>query len=360
MHEQPIVDCGMEPKLLVELIDGDLTVEGIDDGRLTVRSRPQGKVSVDREGDCWVIRGVQACRLAIPRGSQLVVTEVRGDLSVQGLASLVEIDRVGGDANLEDIARVRLETVGGNVRARRVAGGLTIRHGGGDGRLSDVPGPVDVSFGGDLVGRSISSPLSAQVGGDAVVEVELSAGAGIEIKAGGDITCRLGGSPSANVSILAGGSRSIHFPARLAGDGSGRWILGEGGPELDLQAGGDVWLGSELGVPGVGDLDDVGARVAASVGKTLAEVEASLSAVGAMMETIPEAEISSKVQRVVERALRHRGRQHASRRVYVPARPEAVGAPPISDPEKLKILQMVEQGKLSVDDAEKLFKALEN
>jgi SHOCT-like domain len=256
---------------------------------------------------------------------------------------------------------VRVGSVGGDVRARRLRAGLTLEHGGGNGRLTEVSGPVEVAFGGDLVGRAIGSPLSAQVGGDATLDLELGADAGADIMAGGDIICRLGESPSAEVSIHAGGSRQIRLPAKLAGDGTERWILGAGGPAIDLKAGGDVWLGGQGVTPDVSELEDVGARVAASVGKTLAEVEAGLSAVGAMMETIPEAEISTKVQRVVERAMRRRMRHHKGYRVVFPEAARQAGAPsPASEEEKLKILKMVEDGKLSVGDAEKLFKALEN
>ncbi len=360
MHEQQVVDCGPEPHVVVELIEGDLMVEGVAGERLAARSRGHGNVSVTQEGEGWVIRGDRDCRVTLPRASHLVITEVRGDLSLRGIDPAVEIDRVGGGAVLEDLGGVDAGSVGGDVRAERLRGGFSLRHGGGDGRLADLPGPIAVSFGGDLVARGVVSPLTAEVGGDGVVDIELGPEGGIELKAGGDITCRLGGTPSAQVSILAGGSRQVHLPAHLAPDGSGRWILGKGGPSIDLRAGSDVWLGGDQTPPGSGDPDDIGVRVAASVGKTLAEMEASLSAVGAIMETLPEAEISSKVQRLVERSMRRRLRHQKARRTPVPAQPGAVSAvPPVQDEEKLKILRMVEDGKLSVEDAEKLFEALE-
>jgi len=128
---------------------------------------------------------------------------------------------------------------------------------------------------------------------------------------------------------------------------------------VSLRAGGDIWLGGIGASSGVEDADAIGSRVAASVGKTLAEVEAGLAAMGAVMESVPEAEISSKVQKIVGRAIRRKQRSHLK---DVAPLPVAVGSGSnpegASDEERLKILKMVEDGKLSVEDAEKLFEAL--
>jgi hypothetical protein len=361
MSQRESVECGQEPAVRVVLIEGDLEILGTGGTVLEATVQSHGQITLHQEGEGFAITANRNTRLRLPRKARLHVAEVRGDLQVRNLEADLEIERVGGDADLRGLERTAIGRIGGDLRATNVRGEVRLTSAGGDVRLADVAGPVRVALGGDLTVKEARSPLEATAGGDAVLLIDIAPSGPVKVVAGGDITCRLQAEPSAIVSLASGGSQTVDFPQSVRKEGvSGRFILGEGGPEISLKAGGDVWLGGVRAPTGVDDIDDIGSRVAASVGKTLAEVEAGLSAMGAVMESVPEAEISTKVQKIVQRAIR-RG-QRGRLREMAPL-PVAAGGPQAasaaSDEERMKILKMVEGGKLSVEEAEKLFKALE-
>jgi hypothetical protein len=360
MSQRESIQCGETPTVRVEIVKGNLEVRGTDDKRVDATAKGQGQVSLRSEGEVIVLTADRDTRLRLPGAARLQVMQVRRDLKVRDLTTELEIDHVGGDTKLDGVAGARISKVGGNLIAADIDGEFTLLGAGGDVRLKDVSGAVRVALGGDLMVNGARSPLDATAGGDAVLQVEIANLEPVVVVTGGDIVCRLQGSPSAMVTLANGGTRTIDLPAVQRDESTpGQVKLGEGEAEVNLHAGGDIWLGGMDASSGVDGADAIGSRVAASVGKTLAEVEAGLAAMGAVMESVPEAEISSKVQKIVERAVR---RGQRSRLKDIAPLPVAVGSAPdsaaASDEERLKILKMVEEGKLSVEDAEKLFEAL--
>jgi hypothetical protein len=361
MSHRESVECGASPTVRVDIVKGDLRTTGTDGTQLEAVVRRHGDLSLRQEGDIHVITAEGDTSLRLPRGAKLEVVEVRNDLRVSDLDLDLIVGHVGGGAVMRSLAEVHIDQLGGGLDARDIPGALALSSAGGDVRLKNVSGSVRVAAGGDFLLSGGRSPLEATAGGDVVLQIELGESAPVSVVAGGDILCRLPASPSATISISNGGSKTIDFPGvNREGIGSSQFTVGDGGAEITLQAGGDVWIGSTDASSATEQVDDIGSRVAASVGKTLAEVEAGLSAMGAVMETVPEAEISTKVQKIVERAMR-RGRRRQVRRTFslpvAAAGHHSSGG--TSDMERMKILKMVEEGKLSVEDAEKLFEALE-
>ncbi len=231
-----------------------------------------------------VLTADRDARLKLPRAATVHVVEIIGDLQVRDLDGPLEADRVEGDALLVHLAAVRISKVGGSLRASEVRGDLGLQGVGGDVRLTDVSGGVRVALGGNLTVKNTNSPLDATAGGDAVLQIEIAQSEPVAVVAGGDIVCRLNGSPSAEVTLSSGGSQTIDLPNVQPDSSTGRFTLGGGEAAVSMSAGGDIWLGGEEPFSGADDVDAIGSRVAASVGKTLAEVEVGLGAMGAVME----------------------------------------------------------------------------
>lgn len=361
MNERETLEVGATPSVRVELVEGDLFINGMDQETIEAVATNHGRVRLEQDGELVMLTADRGARVTLPRAARLEVADVRGDLRVRGLDADLTIDRVRGDADLTHVAGVNVNKVGGDLKGRDIRGDLALQSAGGDVRLRHVKGSLIASLGGDLTVKDAGVPLDVTAGGDAVLQIEIPGSDPVSVVAGGDITCRLKGALSAAITMAAGGDRRVDLPGATQDDAlPGRITLGDGVADVSLRAGGDIWLGGSETSVGVEDPGAIGSRVAESVGKTLAEVEAGLAAMGAVMESVPEAEISSKVQRIVERAIRRRQR----------GRGKVLGAWPLStgpvaesvaasDEERMKVLKMVESGKLSVEDAEKLFEALE-
>jgi hypothetical protein len=68
-----------------------------------------------------------------------------GDVSVRGVGADVEVRTTSGDITVEDAARVRIETVAGDVSLRSVRDGARVSATSGDVELIAITGDVDVS-----------------------------------------------------------------------------------------------------------------------------------------------------------------------------------------------------------------------
>ncbi|CAG1008577.1 MAG: hypothetical protein IT322_08265 [Anaerolineae bacterium] len=179
-----------DTQIVVELINGDLIVEGVSGRVLNVSSESEDGLSVrmDDDGRVIVIKSEEDCRISLPKVERLAIRQVDGDCTLRGLAAEVVIEEIGSDLTLNDVAGpvtireigsdgrlvdvagpCRLESVGSDLQARDIAGPLHIGSIGSDARIVDVAGPVtiDNQVGSDLVLRDIMGPVTlASVGSD--------------------------------------------------------------------------------------------------------------------------------------------------------------------------------------------------
>jgi hypothetical protein len=142
--------------------------------------------------------------------------------------------------------------------------------------------------------------------------------------------------------------------------------LGDGQGDVDLTAGADLWL--RVGQSETRYADDWAAEMKREAKARAAEME---SRVGAIVEgafIFDAGRIGERVRRSVSRA--HRKAEKARKRsaMYATANLNNVrmsagrfGSSPVevSDEERMAILRMVEDGKINVEEAERLLSALE-
>ncbi len=181
------------------------------------------KVSSYIHGDtAWIVAECESPHrfsgeyvISVPRDMQLVKIETDGGVvSVKGVAGRVEAETGGGKVHLEDIGGdASAETGGDSIEVDRIGGDLNVQTGGGKLYLGSVKGLVNASTGGgDVVLLS---------GGRSAV---LESGAGdIQVKqCGGDLKITTGGgnidvdSVSGPIEVeTAGGSIRIGYAKGL-------------------------------------------------------------------------------------------------------------------------------------------------
>lgn len=138
----------------VEIIGraGNITVRGTNDRQLRLRHEGDARVSVRGGSRALIIdaaasrsRGSDELDLSVPRGTALIVRTQSGDISVRGVGADVEVRTTSGNISVEDAARVRIETVAGDVSLRDVRDGARVSATSGDVELSTVTGDVEVA-----------------------------------------------------------------------------------------------------------------------------------------------------------------------------------------------------------------------
>lgn len=352
-------DVGDSASIKVKMIGGDLRVSGRDEATLEVQAPEKGRLQVERSGDEISIQCRSGCIIFAPQSARLNIEQVGGDARITGISNDVFLRTVGGDLSIRRLGSASFEMVGGDVRARKVNGDLSIDRVGGDVALERVIGKVTLrSVGGDIYLTRHEGGMDVSAGGDAVVNYLPAVDSDSTVQAGGDLSCTLQKGASVSVKYLCGGD--LHLPSQVVReeDDQRTIVIGEGKALLDLSAGGDLWIRrGEAPDDSMGGFDSL--EVITEIDAKIAEMEAQFDALGAGLHGFDAKRIGEKVRRSVAKAQRKAARAEKIRLKHEQTLfgREAMQAP--SEEERLTILKMVEDGKISVTEAEELLKALE-
>jgi hypothetical protein len=409
--DQILHGVGEAPTIYVQTVGGDLRVTGWDQPDILAGSSDERSLRAAQDGEQVTVEAGADCGLHVPRRARLVIDNVAGEARLKSLDGSAQIGSVGGDLSLRQAGAVQVGRVGGDLSAKKVSGALEVGQVGGDMSARTVAGDVKVGrAGGDLYLRDVDGAIQAAAGGDVGLNVAFAPGRAYHLRAGADVICRLAPAASVRLSVAAGGDLSVDVAgAETEGHGRERVVVVRGGEaEARLEAGGDVAVtGLAAGPDAMGDFgerfgedfsvmaEEFAVHIDSQIESQMADFEkqlnerlaglgASFGPGGARAEEIAARvrRAAEKVERKQETAQRKldearrkaereavRARQRAERGrgrggpwlrfdQPSPARPPA--SDPVTDEERMTILRMVEQGKISVADAEKLLAALEN
>lgn len=341
-------EVGSRPRVRISSVDGDLRVTGRAGTRLEAQAGSRGGLIVQSRGDVVEVTSRTGCLVFLPENSQLDIERVSGDVRLADLAGGISVDRVGGDLALRKVGVTRVGDVAGELVARRLTSELSVRHAGGDAILEHVRGPVDIgNLGGDLRASEVEAALRIRLSGDARVEWMPPAGSDSLVEASGDMVCRFLASSSVRISARAGGDLSLLGDMGAA---TGSATLGTGAAIVALSAGGDLAV-TRAGAEFTGDLAE---EISAQVDATLADVEAGLEGMDLSSLGFDSKDLRDKVHHALTGALR-RARRGPKSADPVPGRDAAEAG----GQERLTILQMLEEGKINVEQAEGLLRAME-
>lgn len=378
--ESIILNCGKDAKVKLLAIGGDLRLSGRESEQLEVKVPTGEKLSAEQKGEWIEVRSYSDCLIFLPRQAQVEGETVGSDLRATNMFGGMMIRTVGGDVSLRGVGQASFETVGGDLHARKITGDMSIDRIGGDAIVDRVSGDVRLrSVGGDLSARRVDGSLEASTGGDVSLLLTTLSGQSVKVNAGGDLSIRLPSDASANVKLSAGGDLSLPKAFETQRENGNVLLqLGEGGAEIQLNSGGDLWL--QCGEEARGrDYADFGPRLAAEIESEveagMAEMEARLQALDEGFLAFDSARVGERVRRAFSQARRkaERARRKADYarkkaevriadrpgRVDMGFRPSVKPKQEVTDEERLTILRMLEKGTVTVEEAEKLLQALE-
>jgi hypothetical protein len=406
--QQQTIPTIATPNVLVAGVSGDLRVAGWDRSEIMVKTDGE-TLEVKLDGDPIAIACDEDLILYLPRLANLTVENVAGDANLQALRGPVSLGPVAGDLTMNDLGPVTLSNVSGDaslrsvgaLNAETVGGDFALRGGhgvcavgtiGGDASLRDVDGMVTVdSVGSDLYVRNVNGAVNVAAGADVALYVDPKPGQTYDITSGDDLIVRL--SPESNVKLhlTCDSSADLHvdFPGvELPEDCTDcEVVIGqtvEGMAEMLLTAHGDLLVTSQadpwesaadFGV-GMGDGSDwplppdFSERINRRVQAAMERAQAHLEDANRRAEASGR-RASIKIEAAMRRAeAKARAAEVRARRGQVNVnvgrwnwdltpRPPDEPIPPVSNEERLIILKMLQEKKISVEEAEKLLAALE-
>jgi len=369
-------------------VSGDLVLHGEEQSEVRFISS-EDRIRVNQTNENLYVETHASLDLSVPRGANVIIEKIGGSALVEDLDGSFLAQKVGGDLALRRLANVSIQKVGGTCLVEQVSGMLSAHKIGGDLTLRQVDGPVEVEI----------------VGGQA--DLQLTEVGALNVRAGGDLTVYFTGSMGARSSLRAGGSMELFLPpnldARFNLTSIGELIrldfnrqeavmrqeieareyevsFGEGSAVIEARAGGDIMLTDreEEPEPISDQLDDrEEAWKEASERRGFPSWSAGFgfdrsSAWADMIsrraqEAARRAEqraqaavrrTEAQIRAAAERDLRRGAWSGWSGPAPAPS-PAPPPAEPVTEKERLMVLQMLQDQKITIEQAEKLLAALE-
>ncbi|MFH1446292.1 MAG: hypothetical protein ABIG43_02645 [Chloroflexota bacterium] len=377
---------------------GTLRIKGSETDEIKSSSSDYETLTVVQSGDIVYVTAMNSCDLELPMDLPVFVEKAMGSVHSEGLknafrsvkvlgslivdgARSVDVEKVGGNCAIRNIEeKVNIEKTGGNLVAESITS-LRAEKTGGSCLLKDVKGEIQISkIGGSFSGQNIAGSLDiSRVSGDYTCD---RSAFGIVLKVGGDIQTKMTGELALS-DIKAGGDIDLYLEP---GTSNLSLSLGAGGDisvaigDLDVQVENQVYevaLGTgeiPFSAKAGGDISiaDEDWQVPEIVGDLSAYFEESGPALNEVIhEHVRRAtQLAEKRIEAAQKRLEHIQAKIdidfgdlGIPSILIPGMPKKASSPKAqkgaSDEERLLILQMLQDKKITVEEAEALFSTLE-
>ncbi len=409
-------------KALEVSIDGDASIKAGSDGEVVALSVGSVTVD-DKKKESILLTCNNDCELRIPLGIKLVIQNVDGDAMLSGLNGGLTVNSVGGDLLLRDMAAASIQRVGGDLEISHLKGELSIDRLGGDLLASDLESITHLGhIGGDVTLSNLQGMLDAEkISGDLLVNESLSINArkvngdvdlfhvrgDIAIKTSGDISLQPADKGVEMITLEANGDVDLYWPSALGasfnltsdsedievelGDRDEdletqhtEFVHADGKVKVGVHANGDISITSNLrkaprvDVTGAaGRLDDSKSwedEFTAGFHEKWDQFEKEFDrfperfekAFGGKMD-----HVGDRIEHAMQKVRHGIKMDKSGKRAVVIAtalagrqaeRSDEQPAPksePVTEDERKMILKMLQEKKISVEEAEKLFETLE-
>ncbi len=346
----------------------DVLVEGHDLPQMTAVVDDSDSFRMKDEGGAIYVRADSDARLRVPAGASVTLEKIGGDAALTGLNGEVSVQRVGGDLTVQKVKSFSADSVGGDCYFKEVEGSVSLNRVGGDVdgfkvvdfsahdvgddlELSGVSGKVQVHCGGDvrLQFNTVDIPASqVDAGGDVDLYVLKAAKALLKMHSGAE-----------EITVSAGGQE---FESRA---GDFEMPLGDGGAEVDLTAGGEIEV--REGKETMGEFSFVFDELQNNwrdFGKDIEDkIRESMKGLNHTMRYAgwQASEAMAHAADKLDESLRGKdGKVYGFSFDDKPTQPAKKEKKVVSDEERMMVLKMLQEKKISVEEAEKLLSALEN
>ena len=375
-----------------------LVVRGRDIEDVQVSGKGAKTLEWEDRHETFHLRIRRDATVEVPRQSRVDLEDCRGHVDVSDLPEGVTGGAIGGHARLGSLGSVSLKdigghcsvarveqdvstgSVGGHLNAEAVGGDLSTPNVGGHARGRDIKGRMRLSnVGGHIEFQDINSMDGLNAGGHAKLKLTAIRDSDYTVNAGGNIALELPPGAGATVHMSSGVGNSV----QVFGDGGANFQLSAGGmislsphspqsPHLESNAATDA-------TDEPGPIENIAQQVRQHVERVIETATGRLTSVmdEQGLTSDKRADLQEQFTEIQEEAVKAAQEametvQTRSRTVweeevkpnldFLTRESEPVQTPPVSPEaqakERMMILRMLEEGKISVEEANQLLQAL--
>ncbi|MEW6180796.1 MAG: hypothetical protein AB1522_12805 [Chloroflexota bacterium] len=346
---------GLNPQIRIQAED-HLSLIGWDQPQLQIRVQDEARLHIRQENGGWLIHCEEDTVIQLPVDSTIQVDFVHGSMSAINLRGALRIENVGGHLTLREVGEVNCINVGGHLKVFKLNGNLVVTNIGGNLKGAEVHGTIRVeNTGGSIKLLDVRRAEVLRAGGSIKVKL-LELGGDLQASAGGSIKLWLPVGSGYQLDASSGGER-ILFQERGQ---SVRQVthryqgtVGGGGVRLKLAAGGSIiikegeWEEEGVEEDFASQYENLGEQIAQRV-----------------QEKIKRAEERMRLaQQRAERAASRRAGQGEFFNIdginftfgkHPPVQPKRA-----TEEERLIILNLLKEKKITAEEANRLLDALE-
>jgi hypothetical protein len=411
--EKTTIKTSSSPEVIIDESLGNLYIKGWERSEVTATHAPD-ELSVKEQEDVVYLSCRSECTVRLPYDASLHVKSAHGNLRIKRIEDPLVIGDVYGGLEIRDVADVKVDNVYGYLRAKRISGDLVVSQIKGNATVRNVQGVCLLQIvNGNADLRDIDADIRTVINGNARIKLSALSGSEYDIKVDGNLHCRI--TEDANVTLeLASGGENIRVKTS-EGVQSFRerkytFKLGTGGVSMKLSAAGNIYV-TAMGSWGENEAVEEFAPIPDDFGDQIAEqLEAQIEEQMEIMNrqlseqfeqlsvSISKAGLSAEERdRIMERARekseraslkaqekmrlaqeklarkmegeRRRqearasaGQRRGRKKTAFSAKhsvPQTQTDEPVSEEERLMILRMLEEKKITLEEADQLLSALE-
>jgi hypothetical protein len=362
------ISAGRTPTIEIELIDGDLSLVGWEGDDILIKADDEN-IHLTQDGDMIRLSCNDDLALRLPKGANISIQKINGDSSIRGVVGGIQLGEVTGDLSVRDVNNIMIDTVHGDFSLRGAKGNLAIKKSKRDVSIRDVLGNVSLdSVTDDVALRDVKGNVSVNVAEDIVLYLNPQSGNAYAVNAGDDILLVM--PPKANATLtLSADKIDVDWEGvEQDPDATSRVItLGDGSAMMTLSAGGDIRVSdrSDAGdsaedfgnFAGVGmDWSGFGERISRRVEQATERAQRKIDEATRRIE--------NRARDAERRGRRFKGALEIGRWKWdITGSSTKSGSMPhksgVSDEERLVILKMLQEKKITAEEAEKLLASLE-
>lgn len=394
---------GLTPSIHIEHVGGSLQIKGWMRSEIFINSDDE-QIELNESEEGLLLRTATDCVVRLPRAARLRIGQVAGNLRLKYLDADLHIEQVGGSLVCRSLGNLSIGAIHGSLIVKDVLGSVTCGRVGGSVIARHVEGDLLLEqVGGNLDARNLNASLQATVGGFSRVEWNVFNGKAVTLKVGGSIHCEISDALQPQLNLRSGAQQIQIFQfgeKKQIAEGTYQMTIGEGLFPFELYAGGKIVLvvrpaileeDEDLDTIFNEEVNQISERVnqqfqtqmdafqqqmdrfAEQMGElTAAVTQGEEQAYSYLQRGDPSARLQEKMRRAQERmeqklAEAHRRSEQKTKLSLIErmgfgrkreATPQKMATDAL-DEERLLILKMLEQKKITVAEAEKLLSALE-